>query len=186
MKLSILIPTIVGREGFYNALMFDLTKQIIEGGYQHEVEILTNKDNREKSIGQKRNELLAQAVGKYSCFIDCDDKVSSDYMRLVMEGIDTDPDCLSLVGNYYLDGVFYKPFIHSTKYTEWSDDAQYYYRCPNHLNVIKRELIADIPFAEVYFGEDGQWSYAVRDSGRLKTEYEIKEVLYYYYHRSAK
>lgn len=187
IKLSILIPTINGREGFYNSLMHSLTFQIMEYGFENEIEVLTNKDNSIKAIGAKRNELIAAATGEYVCFIDDDDKVSDHYITRVMHGCYTGADCVSLKGNYYLDNVFYKPFIHSIKYKEWNNDnPEFYERCPNHLNAIKREHVKDILFDEVNFGEDGKWSYALRDSGRLKTEYEIDEVIYHYYHRSSK
>jgi len=49
------------------------------------------------------------------------------------------------------------------------------------LNVVKKELVQHIKFPETNFGEDGQQSYAMRDAGVLKNEYEINEVLYHYY-----
>lgn len=145
-----------------------------------------NKDDKEKSIGEKRNELIDGSKSKYFAFIDDDDRISDNYIKLIHEAALSDMDCASLIGHYYLDGLFDRPFIHSIKYNDWFSDSQYHYRCPNHLNLIKREKVEDIRFNHLNFGEDGQWSMQICKENRLKTEYEINEVLYHYLHRSQK
>lgn len=150
------------------------------------VKITVMKDNREISIGEKRNRLIESTNGEYFAFIDDDDMVSDDYIKLVSDGCKTGVDCCSLIGNYYLDGVFYKPFIHSIKYTEWNNDNPLFYeRCPNHLNAMRRDKVGDIKFDDVNFGEDGKWSYAIRDAKRLNSEYYIDKVIYNYLHLST-
>ena len=146
--------------------------------------MLFNLDNREKTIGQKRNELLDASTGKYFCFIDDDDEISPIYIDKIVQAANSGADCASLLGQYYLDGVYYKPFIHDLKIKEWRADENYFYRCPNHLNLIKKECVNGIYFDSVNFGEDGKWSMAINDQQRLKSQFEIKEMLYHYYHRS--
>ena len=41
--------------------------------------------SEEKNIGKKRNSLVKIANSVYSAFIDDDDKVSEDYIKLVIE-----------------------------------------------------------------------------------------------------
>lgn len=187
--LSILIPTTPDRSEYFGRLYKELTRQIHELYLEYEVEILelctahssTDPNNISLTTGAKRNRLVEMAQGKYYAFIDSDDMVSPNYIKLLWPGIQGDYDCCSLIGQIYWSGVKGKPFLHSIKYTDWWEDEQYYYRMPNHLNCVKKELVKDIKFPEKVFGEDGVQSYAMRDAGVLKREYEVKEVLYHYY-----
>jgi len=60
MKLSILIPTVVGREHLLERLRSVLNPQLTE-----DVEVIEQKDNKEISIGRKRQTLLEKAAGEY-------------------------------------------------------------------------------------------------------------------------
>jgi hypothetical protein len=93
-------------------------------------------------------------------------------------------DCNSLVGNYYVNGVYDRPFIHSLKYDHWWQDDKAYYRNPNHLNWIMLDKIKDIKFQHKNFGEDGCWSEDLHRSGVLKNEYEIETPFYNYLFRT--
>lgn len=187
--LSLLIPTTPDRSEYFDRLYKELTRQIHELYLEYEVEIIelntahssTNPNDISLTTGAKRNWLVERAQGKYYAFIDSDDMVSPDYIKLLWPGIQGDYDCCSLVGQIYWDGKKGKPFLHSIKYTEWYEDEKYYYRMPNHLNCVKKELVKDIKFPEKNFGEDGQQSYAMRDAGVLKREYEINSVMYHYF-----
>jgi hypothetical protein len=56
MKLSILIPSVPSRRKFFlDRLLDDLEKQI---GDRNDVEILVLYDNKKRSLGQKRSDLL--------------------------------------------------------------------------------------------------------------------------------
>lgn len=196
MKLAILIPTIVGREDYLKRLLITLRYQTKVWDDHNDIIytdfgcVLINKDDRVKSIGQKRNELTKRAFDlgcKYRAFIDDDDNVTDDYIELNMEGINKGVDCNRLVGIYSVNGVVNPQkyiFIHSLEYTHWFEDESYYYRNPNHLNVIKTELIKDILFPEQNFGEDGVWSEKLFASKVLKTEHFIEKPFYRYLFRN--
>ena len=177
MKLSILICTIPERTDFLNRLMDILTEQ--EGDY----EILINASEF-ASIGAKRNELLNEASGEYVAFIDDDDTISDNYISLVMEGIDKGVDCCSLTGIITDDGKNPRKFIHSLKYKSWYEDNGVYFRNPNHLNCIKTELARRAYFPETNHGEDRSFSDQLFKLGVLQTEHEIKQVIYFYEHRT--
>jgi len=104
MKLSILIRSLESRVESRNALLTNLYQQIINGKYFTDVEVLVNVDNKQISSGEKANQLLLAAKGKYIAFIDDDDEVSVDYVRLVLEATEFDADCIATCGTYSIDG----------------------------------------------------------------------------------
>ncbi len=190
MKLSILIPTLFSRKKKSDFLcsyisnlidMYRLIKNI-----DIDVEILCHRDNGEATIGQKRNELLGMAKGEYLCFIDDDDQISSNYIALLFEAIQTNPDCCSLNGIITTNGNNPQNFIHSLKYKNWFEENGVYYRPPNHLNCIKASIAKQFLFPDISNGEDKDWSMQIAESGILKTEYEIKETIYFYDYISNK
>jgi hypothetical protein len=187
-KLAILIPTIEGRELYIDRLLSVLYAQIDK--YKNEVVLFVDKDDRQMTIGEKRNRLTEWAWANgctHRAFIDDDDMISEDYLDLNMPGVRQNYDCNSLIGIYSVNGIVNPNkniFIHSLKYTHWYEDQQYYYRNPNHLNVIKLELIKDIKFQEKNFGEDGCWSEDIAKANVLKREYEITKPFYHYLFRT--
>ena len=61
---------------------------------------------------------------------------------------------------------------------EWHQSGGIYYRTPNHISPVKRELALQAGFPEIAFGEDHE--YSKRLLPLLKTETIIKENLYHY------
>lgn len=187
-KLAILIPTIDGREDMLGRLMAILNPQLRK--WQPHVEAILLKDNRESTIGHKRNRLTFMAMeagATHRAFIDDDDTVTDDYLDLNMPGVFGNYDCNSLVGIYSVNGIVNKQkniFIHSLRYTHWHEDDTHYYRNPNHLNVCSLEKIGHVNFQEKNFGEDGCWSEDIAKHGCLKTEYLIEKPFYNYLFRT--
>lgn len=80
MKLSILILSIPSRlSNFLPTLLQNLLKQAEP--FKNQVEILTLIDNKVRSIGKKRQNLIDIAEGEYIAFIDDDDRVSDNYIE---------------------------------------------------------------------------------------------------------
>ena len=180
MDVSVLICTIPERNRMFATLYQRLTD--LKNKVSIQVEILYD-DTLDVTIGEKRNRLLDRAAGKYCCFVDDDDDVSDMYFTTYESAIGSgvDYDCVALVGHYYLNGKFMKPFFHSLKYKSWHDDANGYYRCPNHLNLIKTDICKEIGYTKVNFGEDKDFSERLMESGLIKTEYAHNDLLYLYY-----
>lgn len=172
--LSILIPTMPGRYEMQKALLENLNKQIGNSP----VEIVINCGDY--NIGTKRNLLLEQAKGEYTCFFDDDDTPADHYIYCILSAIQSNPDCCSLNGVITTDGKNPKRFVHSIKYNKWFEEEDVYYRPPNHLNVIKSSIAKQFQFPETNHGEDMNWSMQIAKSGLLKTEAVIDETLYYY------
>ena len=179
MKLSILIPYIKRHQHCFQSLAVELSRQAIP--YSEEIEILFDNDENDK-IGTKRNRLLERATGDYVAFFDADDDPSNEYIKLIMEGLETECDCTSLKGDYSVDGRFDGVFEHSIKYNAWRTTTNEikYERYPNHLNPIKATIAKQFKFPETNHGEDADWSTQIHKAGLLKNEYYIDDIIYYY------
>jgi len=182
--LSILICTLEERSEQFQNLFNKLNKQIQDLNLEDKVELLFYKDNRENSVGTKRNSLLEQSSGKYVCFADDDDDVHDNYIKMLHDKLKTNPDCVSLTGIITFNGSGPKRFIHSIRYNAYSQDADNYYRPPNHLNAIKRSIAIQFQFPETYYGEDTDWAMQICKSGLLKKEEVINEPYYFYLYRN--
>lgn len=175
MRLSILIPTLVERRESFVFIHTKLFKQATK-----DVEILTYSDNREHSVGFKRNALLDKAKGDYVCFVDDDDDVSDTYVDDILAAIKSKPDCVSLTGVITFSGNHPRTFIHSLKYNNYFDKDEVYYRPPNHLNPIKASIAKQFKFPDKSFSEDTDWCMQICNAGILKTEVEIIKPYYFY------
>lgn len=183
--ISILIPTLESRHKFHNRLLSELFWQIDQIlGAREKVQILEYVDRGETSTGAKRNWLVNNAKGQYIAGFDDDDMPTDCYIQTMLKVAESGADCGEFWGLYFSNGVYDRPFHHSIKHDHWYQDKNCYYRNPNHISLIKRELILDIPFPDITVGEDGQFSLKVQESGRLKTEHPVKETLYLYYART--
>lgn len=181
MKLSLLIPTLPDRKHLLERLVYNLEWQIENCSNPNEVEILPFEDNGELSTGIKSNILMMRATGEAVARVDDDDMINDCYVQKGIDFAKSGKDCASLIGLYFLNGVYDRPFLHSIKYKEWSQDEKYYYRTINHLNFVRRDLVKDILYPDKTVGEDHSWSKKIRESGVLKTEFQVKETLYLYY-----
>lgn len=177
-KFSILICSLSSREDKLYRLM-----RVLEPQKNDDVEILIKKDNGEISIGKKRNILLEEATGDYVAFIDDDDLVAEDYVKKITEAIKSNPDCCGIQGIITFQGQDPRIFIHSLRHKEWFEQNNIYYRCPNHLNPVKRELALQVRFPEINFGEDKD--YSTRLFPLLKEEVFINGVVYNYLYEKS-
>jgi len=173
MKLSILVCSIHSRKYFLDRLMSLLEPQLIE-----DVEIVIDTDNALKILGTKRNDLVMKAKGDYIVFVDDDDIVPAYYVSETMKALKTNPDCVGFKGERTAKSRNPKVFIHSIKYSEWSEDRQFYYRMPNHWNAVKRVLAIKAGFPEINWGEDHIYSQRLRPL--LHSEVFIDKIMYYY------
>lgn len=195
LRLCILIPTLPERQEKFDLLVNELIRQTIEAGYvyRRDVKIIYDPAPRgEKTTGAKRNWLIEQALklgAKYVAEVDDDDWVTPTYVYHTMQGVESDKDCCSLRGIITWDGQNPEVFEHSIQYTEWKTNttgAVKYERGITPLNCVKTEIAAQIKFPDITFGEDHSWSKAIMESGLIKTEHFIDEVIYKYEYVSKK
>jgi glycosyltransferase involved in cell wall biosynthesis len=181
MKLSILMATLESREEMFSKIHSHIEDQIIANNLMDEVEIVIFSDSKQYPVGMKRNMLIEQAQGDFTCFVDDDDWVSDDYIKLLYNAILTpDIDCVGIKGLLVSDDLGNKEFIHSSMYKSYGQDRNYYYRPPNHLNPIKRSIASRFKFPVINRGEDTDWAMQVSNSGLLKKEAFVNKVVYYY------
>lgn len=190
MLLSILIPSTIDRQPMLDKLITYLQQQIIECNAEIYVEIKTSVDNRQMKTGSKRNLLLNSCTGEYVVFIDSDDWVSEDYVKLIMDGIVSEADVITFNGWIETNGTDRKQwFIGKDLVWETKHDAKgniYYNRSPHHLIPTKREIALQIGYPDVTIGEDSDYSARLAKSGLVKTEYKINKDLYFYNFNSLK
>lgn len=148
------------------------------------VEIVIAIDEKENSIGSKRNYLASKATGEYIAFIDDDDTVADNYVELLLEAMRADTDVIVFDALRYVDGVVDKAVKYGIEYGKDYHDKKFYYRIPNHLMCVKKELALQVPFKEINFGEDSD--YAKRLLPLLKTQARIDRILYSYLYNSKK
>jgi len=179
--LSILIPTIEGRENFFNRLTNKLTYQINEVGID-KVQLLYYKDKRgEKTTGAKRNVLIEQSKGKFIVFVDDDDSVSNNYVSAIVGCIENNPDidAIGIQGIYTENGSNSTFFETGLKYN-WEKTNGWYTRTINHISPILRKHAITVKFDDITFGEDYKWTMDLKATGLLKKDFIIKDKLYFY------
>jgi len=205
MKLSILICTVENRREQFANLANHLKNQIILLKCEDEridiselikqnfgsvyarglCEFVWQRDNKEMSIGNKRQQLLESATGDYVVFIDDDDWVSDDYIKLALEAIEQKPDCIGNLIKCDMNGK-YESAIASYKYRDWADnvDGFRYVRNIYHMSIVRRDLALKAGFKNMNFGED--YDYCMRlqkelDKVNAKEVFIDKEIYYYQY-----
>lgn len=177
--LSILIASTNDRKPMLDNLM-----RFLKAQKTSEVEVLASIDNGESSIGSKRNDLLKSATGKYVAFLDDDDMISPYYVSNILDAAKHDSDCIGIRGIIVTNDFGPRVFIHSLQYTHWFEKDEIYYRCPNHLNPIKREIALATGFPNISNQEDKSFAFSIQ--GKIKTETFIETPLYYYYPSSER
>lgn len=193
--LEILIPSIPERAAFFlPRLLRVLDPQIAasRGRANRIVDVSASEDNGGYPIGARRNQLVNAATAKYTVFIDDDDLVSVDYVPLILAAIDrghvayTDgPDVIGIEGLKINEDGKTERIIQSLQFHTRSFRTGAWLSYPTHLNPVRLEIAAVTPFPTISFGEDGQYSKALRP--KLKTEVVAsKRPIYFYEYRKIK
>lgn len=177
IMLSILICSIPTRRKQFERLVSYLRWQI--GMNSARVEICADLDDK-CTVGEKRQRLLARAVGTYVAFVDDDDWVVHDYVKRILTACEEGKDCCSLVGLITENGQDPRRFEHSMKHDGWyTREDGVFIRTANHLNPVKRELALRAGFVSKNVGEDHAYANAL--APLLKSEAPTGETPLYLY-----
>lgn len=176
--LDILICSIKERD-------FQLQKLLIEFRRQG-IEPLVEQDNKEISVGAKRQKLLERATKDWVVFFDDDDWPSDVYVKLILNAINEDPeaDCMGIWGKMTTNGQRPQTWCHRLGYPVLGPPSSMrnfgfdYVRPILHFNPVKREKVLQVGFKDLRFGEDVDM--ANRLNPLLKREVFIREPLFHY------
>jgi GT2 family glycosyltransferase len=182
MKLSILIPSLAARKEMLAGLMADLRGQALDMGASGDVEILTQVDGGEASVGEKRNRLLRAAKGDFVAFVDDDDQVSGDYVYEILSALRENPaaDSIGMRGILSIAGKGPYEVVYSLHNRGGCDSGGSCHRPPGHLTPIRRSIAGWFSFPETSHGEDFEWASEILRAGALKEEAFVDKVLYHY------
>lgn len=177
---SVLIPTMPGREVGLERLLTSVREKVARIAPELRVEVCLSFDNREMSIGLKRQKLLQDAKGKYSSFVDDDDDITDAYVEDLRECIRGGYHTMRLRGQ-----MSQYPFVHSTEISMSSpmataDEPPLFQRPPNHLNPMLADVAKLIPFKDAVHGEDLDWTLTLYKSRFLQTEYRSEPTRVHY------
>lgn len=175
--LTICIPTIKERENQFKSLKSFIEKQTKK--YGAGIEIISICDNKEISIGAKRQQMYEMARGLYSWQIDDDDSITEGCIDLIMEAIKQDADCVTFKEICIFENrTEYSSF--SLRWSEWGDKVGGFdhVRTPFCKTPIKTELCLKAAVKDMRYGEDHQFAKDVYPL--LKTEAYIDEFVYIY------
>ena len=181
--LSILTPTIRGRESQVIALQEKIASQI---GTQYGVpmvEHLALSDNRARSIGAKRQALVDIARGQYIAFCDDDDDVAPDYVESLLRAAEAGADVIT-----FWQRAIYNGMESEVHFGVNNQDGQFNpggitLRAPWHVCAWRRERVEGCLFGESNYGEDLVWCQQARK--RIRTAHHIDQVLHTYRHDAA-
>jgi glycosyltransferase involved in cell wall biosynthesis len=182
--LSILIPSIPERLPILHALINRYQDYIEKYNLTEWVEIVSIIDNKKRSIGQKRSDLIALAQGKYFVITDDDDELLGSYFRFIHEAIDQDKDVITYKQWAVInDDSSTVVFRLKSENDELQKDG-ITRRKAWHCCTWKIDIVKDIEWSKINWGEDSFWA----DFANLKaeTEYHIDEICHIYRHDSTK
>ncbi len=169
---SVLIPTMPGREEGLRRLMdilYEKTKRLAPG---LRMEICMDFDNRELSIGMKRQRLLDRAKGKYLSFIDDDDDITDAYIEDLWACIQGNYHTMRLRGQMRQYQFVHSVDVKLTDMMATKSDPPYFQRPPNHLNPMLSDVAKLIKFKNAVHGEDLDWTINLFKHKFLSHEYQ--------------
>lgn len=188
--LSILICSIYGREESlkrllsiilpekhdkYSSIVGSVTTTTYKCG---RFDVIVMQDGKRLTVGDKRNKLISLADSTYVSFIDDDDIVMNEYTTEILNAMSNDPDCIVFDAIRFVDGKKDKQVKYGIEYGRDYNDDQFYYRIPNHLMAVKKQIASYVKYRAINFGEDSLWA---KNAFRLiKTQARIDKVLYHY------
>lgn len=149
--------------------------------FKNKIEIIVSIDNMTKTVGEKRNEVLSNAKGKYISFIDDDDLVSNIYIHLISLKLHKNIyDGIGFYGIFYNDGNKQRLFNHANANGGHYLKDNIQYRPLNHLNPVRTEIAKTIGFPLKNFSEDTDYCDKLFASNLIKTEFVFDSVMYHY------
>ncbi len=176
MKLSILIPSIPSRFDRVQKLYNKCLEQATD-----EVEIIMFMDNKKRTIGKKRNDLISLVNGKFFMILDDDDDISDDFISSILPLTDDLVDVITFKQQCNMDGYSFEVTFGVGNEVESNSESGKYTDCkrpPWHCCVWLTERVKIVKFPDISYGEDGVW--AERASWITTSSKHVDKILHYY------
>ena len=175
MILTIAIPTVVERLAQFKRLLDFVNDQ----SANLPVEVIYESDNKEISIGKKRDILIQRASGKYMVMIDDDDWINNNYVSLVLAALEKQPDCIG-----YVEKIQHSNQLSciSNRFNDWGNkiDGYDYVRTPFFKVPIRTDFCKKIGCQDIRYTEDHDFARRLKSSGLIKREKFIHSEMYIY------
>lgn len=186
MILSILIPSIPERLNLLDNLIHRYEAYLTLYNLSEEVEIISICDNKKRSIGRKRNDLIALAQGDYIVMSDEDDLLTQIYFKLIKEAIEKRTDVITYLQDARINE--YRTTVHfglKNENQEFQTNG-ITLRPAWHCCTWRRKFLEDnsVIFTDINYGEDQQFQEIANEFA--KTSCHINEICHVYTHDSTK
>jgi len=181
VDLSILVCSVHTRyKTFLPKLQDQLYSQLaaLSEADQSRVEIIVLTDNKQIVLGHKRNTMINIAQGNYVVFVDDDDRIAGDYVAQLLKATAKGTDSIVFKAEVSLNGETPIVCDYSKDHRRDYNHRSGFFRVPNHICCVRRDLALKCKFPEVLYGEDAGYSKELLP--HLKTEHKINKILYYY------
>lgn len=183
---SILIASIPERLEKLNKLFKNLQNQIEINNLHEKVEVLALLDNKNRTVGSKRQALLEASEGRFIAYLDDDDIVSDNYVKEIInaaeQNLSVDVICFKQEARIEKDPpvpVYFGLQYENTEYTP----GKPIYRKPFHICVWNTKIAKQVKFKDISFTEDWTW---VEELCKIaKTQHIIDSTLHYYIYNSS-
>jgi len=124
------------------------------------VEIISLIDNKQITIGAKRNRLKNMASGKYFCFVDDDDDVYDEYVEAILNATMNDSDVICFDSWVNIEGENGRISVSADN----PENEQFVpdgvtLRKPSHVNAWKTKKFKKYEFSDKMYGEDFDFCY---------------------------
>lgn len=184
MMLSILIPCIPDRLDSLKNLFYLYGEYIKLYSLQDMVEVVAIVDNKQRTIGAKRNSLLSIAQGDYIVISDDDDKLTQSYFKNIVNACSKGVDVITYLQSAGINGEW--TTVHfglKAENQEFNKDG-ITIRKAWHCCTWRRAILEGVLFADINYAEDAPFS----DLANVlaKSSYHINEVCHLYEHDSTK
>ena len=178
LLLSVLICTLPERAAAFARLYNQLDTQRMWVG-ENKSEIIVDRDPLDPT-GTKRNRNVQKAKGLFVVHFDDDDHPNVNYISTIIAAIEScpDADCIGINGYITTNGANMKKWEISKEFGSWYERDNVYYRTPNHISPVRREIALMCPFPDITSGEDAAYSTAIFPY--LKKEVRVLEDVYHY------
>lgn len=125
-KWSILLCT-TDRTAQLEQILIALKKQIKQHHLEDKIEILLFEDRGECPMGYKRNKLLQASQGEYICFVEIDDIIHDNYIKMMYQKLPVENGASNV-----------SSFINSPEYNSYFMAEGVFNKIPNYVSPVER------------------------------------------------